>query len=211
MPRVLVEVCDYLLKFIAFPRGKMAPNFFVLLLVALGWGATTVHAQLQCPPLGPVLPVSETPSRDAGVQQAIVAGKALLQNLTSGFNDTALSLGIRSIHEPSPMFTFHHTPTEFNHSGTHSVNGDTIYRIASASKLFTALSVLQLEKKIQLSDPITKYIPRLSTMASSHDPLTSVDWNSVTIEDLMSHLGGIGADRKSLSLIRVRLTTDSTA
>jgi CubicO group peptidase (beta-lactamase class C family) len=195
----VIKVCGSL-QVLSFLRGAMA-NFFVLLLVALGWGATVVPAQLQCPPLGPVLPVSKSPSSDAGVQQAIVEGKALLQNLTSGFKDTALSLGIRSIHEITPLFTFHHTPIEFNQSGTHSINGDTIYRIASASKLFTALSVLQLEKKIHLSDPITNYIPRLNTMTSSHDPLTSVDWNSVTIEDLMSHLGGIGADCKSLTIV----------
>src|SRR2546421_2827411 len=52
-----------------------------------------------------------------------------------------------SSHRPlnqSPNLSFHHTPRSFNTSGTHNVTIDTGYRVASISKAFTLLALLQL-------------------------------------------------------------------
>ncbi|OAG39586.1 hypothetical protein AYO21_06230 [Fonsecaea monophora] len=160
---------------------------------------TLLLAQLQCPPLGPILPaptnLTHNNNNNSTLSQVLAAITTQLQAYSSQLNATALSVGVRSIHEPAPVLSFHHTPTTFNTSGTHKVNGDTVYAIGSATKLFTALSILQLQGKINLADPITKYVPRLAQMDGSHDdPLTRVDWDSVTVDALASHLGGIGAD-----------------
>ena len=63
----------------------------------------------------------------------------------------------------------------------------TAYRIASISKTFTAHALLQLRDagKLQLDDPITKWIPELK--------LANVDPQSppITIRHLLTHTGGI--------------------
>ncbi|MEO8116264.1 MAG: serine hydrolase [Bacteroidota bacterium] len=62
------------------------------------------------------------------------------------------------------------------------VDENTLFMIASNSKLFTATSLAQLEynKKISLDDKITKYFPGYSV----YDTLTS---QLVTIRDMLSH------------------------
>ena len=63
----------------------------------------------------------------------------------------------------------------------------TAYRIASISKTFTAHALLQLRDagKLQLDDPITKWIPELK--------LEKIDRQSpaITIRHLLTHTGGI--------------------
>src|SRR5262245_51606743 len=63
----------------------------------------------------------------------------------------------------------------------------TAYRIASISKTFTAHAILQLRDagKLQLDDPITKWIPELKL--AKVDPESPV----ITIRQILSHTGGI--------------------
>lgn len=58
----------------------------------------------------------------------------------------------------------------------------TLYRIASISKLFTAISIMQLveKEKIQLDDHVSKHIPWLK--------------NKITIRQLLTHSSGIDRD-----------------
>lgn len=62
------------------------------------------------------------------------------------------------------------------------VDENTLFLIASNSKLFTATALAQLEqdKKLSLNDPITKYFPDYKL----YDPNTTA---LVTIKDLLSH------------------------
>ena len=62
------------------------------------------------------------------------------------------------------------------------LNEDTIFGLASVTKSFTALSIMQLAEKglISLDDPITKYIPEC----------TNKNQRTVTIRHLLSHAGG---------------------
>lgn len=62
------------------------------------------------------------------------------------------------------------------------LNEDTIFGLASVTKSFTALSIMQLaeEGRIGLDDPISKYIPEF----------TNKNQRTVTIRHLLSHAGG---------------------
>lgn len=154
-----------------------------------------------CPPTGPVLPPATSPRTDPGFNSAAVTLTANLQKLTSGYNFSAVSLGVMSIHEATPMFEFHHSPQNFDPSGVSEVNSDTVYRLASMTKLFTVLGLLRIEN-VSLDDPITKYLPELRDLhkeASTQDAIHVVDWDSITLEALASHQGGIGADCKTLT------------
>lgn len=67
-----------------------------------------------------------------------------------------------------------------------AVTTDTLFQLASNSKAYTALGVLQLQKDgiIDLKDPITKYIPWLTLMYDD----TKTD---VPIADFLHHTSGI--------------------
>jgi CubicO group peptidase (beta-lactamase class C family) len=67
---------------------------------------------------------------------------------------------------------------------------NTIYRIGSCTKSFTALSLLQLQeqKKLELTEPIQKYIPEL-TIQSRFDAE-----NQIQISTILSHTSGLPSD-----------------
>lgn len=62
------------------------------------------------------------------------------------------------------------------------LNGDTIFGLASVTKSFTALAVMQLEERgiLDIHDPVSKYIPEF----------TGKNQKNVTIRHLMCHSGG---------------------
>ncbi len=62
------------------------------------------------------------------------------------------------------------------------VTPDMIFRIASVTKQFTAVAVLQLVQagKVSLTDPITKYVPEFDTQGKT-----------ITIENLLTHTSGL--------------------
>lgn len=154
--------------------------------------STLIYAD--CPPLGPILPAPTALSQDPIIQELSKQVNAQLQNATSLLNQTALSVGVQSAHENKPLLSLHYTPDKFNSSGTDKVDGDTVYRVGSVTKLVTALSILQLEDKINLSDPVTKYVPKLTDVSSSNDSLSEVDWESVSIDALLTHMAGVPSD-----------------
>ena len=59
---------------------------------------------------------------------------------------------------------------------------ETVFRIGSITKSFTALSILQLEEKglLKVSDPVAKYVPELPAA-----------WSAITIHQLLCHKSGI--------------------
>ncbi|KAK0721700.1 beta-lactamase/transpeptidase-like protein, partial [Lasiosphaeria miniovina] len=96
------------------------------------------------------------------------------------------------------MLEYHHTPAEAfrDPRGAQRVDSDTVFRLASMSKLFPVLAFLRLSG-VSFEDPITKYVPELRKLdheARAQTPVWTVDWESVTVGALASHLGGIAAD-----------------
>jgi CubicO group peptidase (beta-lactamase class C family) len=68
-----------------------------------------------------------------------------------------------------------------------AIDADTAYNWASITKTFTAIAILQLRDRGQLSldDPITKYVPELRQV---HDAYGSPD--AITIRQLLTHSAG---------------------
>ena len=71
------------------------------------------------------------------------------------------------------------------------VAGDTVFRIASMTKSFTAMAILQLRDagKLSLDDPAEKYVPELRKL---HYPTT--DSPRLTLRHLLTHSGGFPED-----------------
>ncbi len=65
---------------------------------------------------------------------------------------------------------------------------DTVYQWWSITKLFTAVAILQLQEKKQLSidDPVLKYLPTFTTRGKNVDPA------QISIKQLLSHSSGLG-------------------
>jgi CubicO group peptidase (beta-lactamase class C family) len=70
-------------------------------------------------------------------------------------------------------------------------DADTVFRIASMTKSFTALAILKLRDagKLALDDPAGRYLPELATM-----PPPTKDSGPITIRQLLSHTAGFPED-----------------
>ena len=75
--------------------------------------------------------------------------------------------------------------------GQAPIEPDTVFRIASMTKSFTALAVLKLrdENKLFLEDPVSKWLPEFSSM-----PLPTRDTTPIRIRQLLSHSAGFPED-----------------
>jgi CubicO group peptidase (beta-lactamase class C family) len=71
------------------------------------------------------------------------------------------------------------------------VTADTVFRIASMTKSFTAMAVLKLrdEGKLSLDDPVEKYVPELKGLR-----YPSSDSPRITVRHLLSHAEGYPED-----------------
>ena len=71
------------------------------------------------------------------------------------------------------------------------VDADTVFRIASMTKSFTAMSILKLrdEGKLSLEDPAEKYVPELKSLV-----YPTADSPRITIRHLLSHSEGFPED-----------------
>jgi CubicO group peptidase (beta-lactamase class C family) len=75
--------------------------------------------------------------------------------------------------------------------GDAAVTPDTVFRIASMTKSFTAMAILKLrdDGKLSLDDPAAKYVPELATLA-----YPTVDSPAITIRHLLTHSEGFPED-----------------
>ena len=153
-----------------------------------------------CPPLGAVLPPPKKPSTNAAVKEVLSQLKALQKEASVLLGDaTGLSLSIASAYEDDVLASLAYTPQVYNATGTHKVDGDTVFRIASVSKVFTVMGLLLLGDKIDFSDRITKYVPELNHLKveqSVKNRVTTVDWDRISIDALTSQLSGVGYNRE---------------
>jgi CubicO group peptidase (beta-lactamase class C family) len=71
------------------------------------------------------------------------------------------------------------------------VTPDSVFRIASMTKSFTAIAILELrdEGKLSLDDPAEKYVPELKTLV-----YPTTDSPKITIRHLLSHATGFPED-----------------
>ncbi len=71
------------------------------------------------------------------------------------------------------------------------VTADTVFRIASMTKSFTAMAILKLrdEGKLSLDDPVSRYVPALSNL-----PYPTKDSPALTIRHLLTHSEGFPED-----------------
>ncbi|KAI1058907.1 hypothetical protein LB507_004033 [Fusarium sp. FIESC RH6] len=172
---------------------KALQNYlFTSLFVGTSLAARGGH----CPPLGPVLPPPLSPSTHPSVKTALNNIQDLFDTATSELVNSSVAVAIKSTNEDDFMFEFASTPPNVDPRGVDEVDSDTVFRMASLSKVFPVLALLKLHK-VNFDDPVTKYLPELRKLGKSarkRDAVWEVDWDEITIGALASHISGIPAD-----------------
>lgn len=129
----------------------------------------------------------------------------VLAKRVSKFNSGIDSLSIAVITPNGPIFERGYGVLRANESarsGQEPVDRDSIYRIASITKMFTVLETLILRERGALNwdDPIEKYLPEFSTPTYGWTEYLDGEFAQkeeqphVTLRQVASHLGGIGRD-----------------
>ncbi|KAK8047495.1 beta-lactamase-like 1 [Apiospora saccharicola] len=167
---------------------------------------STTVAIPDCPFPGPVFP---KPTKLASSETF----QSVLSNLTDTFkardrepannpNGTSWSVQVFSVSDDDankPLWEYHHSAPSLATAGTggvKEVDGDTIYRLGSLTKIFTILTFLVEAGDGYWNTPVTKFVPELALLADKYqyDPVMNVDWASITLGELASHTAGIVRD-----------------
>ncbi len=126
----------------------------------------------------------------------------------TGLDNITFSVGLFSLHDPSAtQLQYHHTSPDVNASenGCHEVDENSIYRIASVSKLITTLAGLLLlsdeDWNCPLPDLISEFKQYLQKSNVS-DPIWHVQWDKVTPWSLATQLSGIPTVRQAHTKMR---------
>ncbi|KAK6380916.1 hypothetical protein LTS17_005117 [Exophiala oligosperma] len=113
--------------------------------------------------------------------------------------NVTFSIGMFSMHDPAATkHQYHHTSPGVAHGssgeGTRSVDGDSVYRIASVTKLFTVFAGLVDMKDEDWNTPLTKIIPELANFTKTHEdgsPVYTTAWDQITPWALANQISGV--------------------
>ncbi|KAJ7631169.1 beta-lactamase/transpeptidase-like protein [Roridomyces roridus] len=152
----------------------------------------------------PTLFATHPPEPDSpGFEDAALALDALLSARTAASDIDSLSIAV--VGPNGPIFERGYGVLRANESETQnsgSVTRDSIYRIASITKMFTTLETLILRERGALNwdDPVTKFLPNFTYPSygwaefMNGDAFESNQEAPITLRQLASHLSGIGRD-----------------
>ncbi|KAI1818667.1 beta-lactamase/transpeptidase-like protein [Poronia punctata] len=107
------------------------------------------------------------------------------------------SLGLFSVHDQDGCLQYHHTGPDVRNStlGVNSVDGNSIYRLASMSKIFTVYAGLLLLDPSDWHKPLTEIFPEISSLPTD-DPVHHVQWDTITPFSLASQISGVPRDAR---------------
>ena len=181
-------------------------SFMILFLFVVSLLRTATSL---CPLLGPDFPSPRNVSQSAAFRKAVNSFSNTIHQLLSTNSSSLIpfdptnntfSINIFSKFSDAPLYEYHYTAPLFasGSNGTKKVDGDTVYRIGSISKLLTVFAFLVEKGDANFNDPITKYVPELrdSHLVKQRGVVNAVQWNDVTLGALASQMSGIGRDCK---------------
>lgn len=178
-------------------------------------GITDGYDSSDCPLLGPDMPVPTALASSSSIQQAIKGFPQALKNGSYGsidFANVSFSASVFSAADNQTLYTLYNTADSVKsaHTGVNKVDGDSVYRLGSISKLLTVYAFLMQLGDTHWNDPITRYLPELKQAQSNYSSSTAIDsvqWEEVTLGELASHLAGIARDGNEI-LTRMTLMTN---
>ncbi|KAI1754825.1 beta-lactamase/transpeptidase-like protein [Xylaria castorea] len=151
-----------------------------------------------CPLKGPQFPAPTGLGSEALFRNATsMIERSIRANLTEApYNETTFSIGMFSTTDDELLYEFHHTDPTVATSGigTNEVDADSIYRIASITKILTLYQWLIADGDRKFNSPISDFIPELLQYENSQDDYPAPRWDEITVNDLAMFLAGIGRD-----------------
>lgn len=131
---------------------------------------------------------------------------ANLASSFSGAENVTFSIGAFSLNDPAALDTlqYHHTSAEvINGNGTDHVDADSIYILASITKVFTAFSGLLALTDEEWNRPLTQCIPGLAEYVAQlapEDPIMNTQWDKITPWALANQISGVAEQPPQLDL-----------
>lgn len=162
----------------------------LLLLSTIG----SIFAAGLCPIYGPVFPPAAKLSTsstwlNASAQLRSTLEAAFVNGTTPhGPVSPKDTYSIQVFSTNGTIFEYYHKGSNLAASGIYGVDGDSVYRVGSVSKLYAVYLLLVVAGDRVFSDPMVRYIPELEGLAH---------WNDVTVGALAGQVGGVVTDCKS--------------
>ncbi|KAF2803917.1 beta-lactamase/transpeptidase-like protein [Mytilinidion resinicola] len=124
--------------------------------------------------------------------------RSLIPSPPLGLENLTFSTGMFSIHDPAAQsLQYHYTSDEVRTGpGVHEVDGDSIYKVASITKLITVFTAMLSFDVDQWERPITDFVPGLSKSALDkvgHDRISHTQWEDVSLRALAAQIAGVSA------------------
>ncbi|KAL4757456.1 beta-lactamase/transpeptidase-like protein [Aspergillus foveolatus] len=194
---------------VARGRGIRSPYSYSLMRRILLLSALAAHAaQIKiCPLGGPVFPAAQRPGESAAMKQATRDFTESLHeilypvnvSLTAAIDPdlTSFAVQVYSARDPKPLFEYYHTATSARNNtlGVNGIDGDTVFRIGSCSKIWTVLLLLMETGEALFHEPVWKYLPEVENaieeLGGGLNEIDHVHWKDVTIGDLVSQTAGL--------------------
>ncbi|KAK6845612.1 beta-lactamase [Apiospora arundinis] len=176
----------------------MASLSRLLSLLAVAAGASAAD----CPLAGPGFPAPRNLSSSSLLSNATAQFEQLLASSLGApqTNETAWTFALFSSKENKTLYEKYYTPPGVQ-VGVPAVDKDSVFRIASISKVFAVWTFLKEIGDERFNDPITKYVPELANLTyhnlengTVYDDLEHVRWEDVTLGQLASQAAGIQRD-----------------
>lgn len=160
--------------------------------------------------------VSAAWSNFSATVNAYIKRNQTLEGLVHNLGSYTLSVGAFSIldAQAAEKLQYHHTgrDVETSNTGVKRVDGDSIYRMASITKVFTVYLTLIEVGSRYWNTPITEFVPELARYSNitASDALNVVDWKSVTLGALAGQIAGIPRDTALVNSDLLALQTPGT-
>ncbi|KAL8793819.1 MAG: hypothetical protein Q9195_003544 [Heterodermia aff. obscurata] len=132
--------------------------------------------------------------------ESYIRANTTVEGLVPDLGSYTFSVGAFSIYDnaATEKLQYHHTGPDVktSNTGVTDVDGDSIYRVESITKLFTVYLTLLEIGSGYWDCPITDFLPDLAAFAKKTplDPLHVVDWKGVTLGTLAGQISGIPRD-----------------
>ncbi|KAI9741723.1 MAG: hypothetical protein M1834_000108 [Cirrosporium novae-zelandiae] len=163
------------------------------------------RAYEDCPILGPVFPPPSDFTSEHLQDAFSNLTEALDQALSTGnsthgkvYNNTAFAIQFLSINDATPLFQYYYTPKSMstNSYGVSKVDGDSIFRIGSVSKLLLVYTLLLEVGETYWDQPVTNFVPELQAhiAKSRTDLIDYTSWDQISLGALAGHLAGVTRD-----------------
>jgi CubicO group peptidase (beta-lactamase class C family) len=127
-----------------------------------------------------------------------IKGDGLGKLASTLLKNTTFSMGMFSLHDQNALsLQYHHTArTTLNGTyGTKKVDADSIYRVASISKLITTYAGMIKLHDNDWNTPLAEIYPAFKQIventAEDFDAVQNIQWNRITVGDIAAQLGGI--------------------